>query len=54
MSFKVKYQAGPYSGTRKVYADDEEQAIAFVRAWVRMQMTLTVYLESYKVLNRKR
>ena len=52
MTYKVKYQAGPYSGVRRVNADDAEEAIARVRALVRMQMSLVMYSESYKILNR--
>ncbi len=51
MYYDVKYQAGTYSGTRRVSAEDEEQAIAKVRAWVRREMSLPMYSDSYKVIN---
>lgn len=47
--FTVKYQAGTYSGERTVSADEEDQAIAIVKAWVHRQMTLPMYYESYTI-----
>lgn len=52
MRFIVHYQAGPYSGERTVFADDDEHAIAKVRAAVRKEMTLPMYSESYRVVER--
>ena len=49
----VRYSAGTYTGTRAVHADDEEDAIRLVRAWVRRQMTLPMYSESYRVVDRE-
>ena len=49
--FKVKYQAGTYSGTKVVSADDGDHAIAIVRAWVRKQMTIPMYSDSYKIVD---
>jgi len=49
-TYKVKYQAGPYSGTREVQAEDAEQAIAIVRARIRKEMTLPMYSDSYKII----
>jgi hypothetical protein len=49
--YTVRYQAGPYSGTRTVWADDEDHAIAKVRAMVNREMTLSMYSESYKIEN---
>lgn len=48
--FTVKYHAGTYSGTKTVWADDEEEAIAKVKAWVHKQMTIPMYSESYKII----
>lgn len=48
--FVVLYQAGEYSGTRTVSAEDEEQAIAMVRAKIRREMSLPMYSESYRVV----
>jgi len=48
--FTVKYHAGTYSGTRTVWADDEEHAIAIVKAWVHKQMAIPMYSESYKTV----
>jgi hypothetical protein len=48
--FKVKYHAGPYSGTREVYAEDEDQAIAKVRALIRREMTMPMYSDSYRIV----
>lgn len=50
MLFTVRYQAGPYSGTRSVNAEDDEQAIAIVRKRVRREMSLPMYSESYRVV----
>lgn len=49
--FKVKYYAGPYSGTRSVNAEDEEDAIAKVRAQIRRDMTLPMYSDGYKIID---
>lgn len=49
-TFKVKYQAGTYSGTRTVSAEDEDEAIAKVRARIRKEMTLPMYSDSYRVI----
>lgn len=50
MTYTVKYQAGTYSGTRTVNAEDSEEAIAKVRSWVRREMTLPMYSDSYRVV----
>lgn len=49
--FKVEYYAGPYSGTREVYAEDEDEAIEKVRAWVRREMSLSMYSDGYKIID---
>ena len=49
-TYKVKYYAGTYSGTRTVTAEDAEDAIAKVRAKIRGDMTLSMYSDSYKVV----
>lgn len=49
--YTVRYQAGPYSGTRSVNADDEDQAIAIVRQRVRREMSLSMYSESYRIVD---
>lgn len=51
MTFCVKYYAGTYGGVRTVEADDVEQAVAIVRAWVRREMTLPMYADGYKVIS---
>jgi hypothetical protein len=51
MTYTVKYHAGSYSGTRTVNADDEEHAIAKVRAMIRKDMSLSMYSDSYKVIS---
>lgn len=48
--FKVKYYAATYNGIKTVHAEDEEEAIAKVRAWVQKQMTLPMYSDGYKVI----
>lgn len=53
MTYTVKYQAGTYSGTRTVTAEDGEEAIAKVRAWVRREMTLPMYSDSYKIISEE-
>jgi hypothetical protein len=47
--FKVHWVAGSYAGVRKVQAEDGEEAKAKVRAWVRKQMAIPQYYESYRV-----
>lgn len=49
LTYTVRYTAGPYAGTRTVQADDSEQAIAKVRAWIHREMTLPMYADSYRV-----
>lgn len=51
MTYKVKYQAGTYSGTRTVTADDEDEAIAIVRGKIRREMTLPMYSDSYRIVS---
>jgi hypothetical protein len=51
LTYTVRYVAGPYSGTRTVSAEDEEQAVSVVRARVRREMTLPMYSESYRVVS---
>lgn len=48
--FTVQYHAATYSGTKTVWADDEEHAIAKVKAWVHKEMSLSMYSESYKII----
>ena len=47
----VRYQAGPYSGTRRISAEDGEEAIDKVRAKIRKQMTLSMYSDSYRIID---
>ena len=49
--YTVKYTAGPYSGTRKVHAEDGQEAINKVRDWVRREMTLPMYSDNYRLQN---
>ncbi len=51
MLITVKYHAGTYSGKRSVNAEDDEDAIAKVRAWVSKQMLSPMYSASYKVVD---
>lgn len=51
MTYKVKYCAGTYSGIRTVHAEDPEEAISKVRAWVRKEMSLSMYSDSYKIVD---
>jgi hypothetical protein len=51
MIYTIKYQAGTYSGIRTISANDEEEAIAKVRAKVRREMTLPMYSDSYKIID---
>lgn len=51
MIFKVKYHAGTYSGFRTVNAEDDESAIAKVRSMIRKEMSLSMYSDSYKVVD---
>jgi hypothetical protein len=49
--FKVKYYAGPYSGTRSVNAEDEDQAIAIVKHQIRKDMSLPMYSDGYRIID---
>lgn len=51
MEYTVKYYAGTYSGKRTVIAEDEDEAIAKVRAWVRREMTLPMYSDGYEIVD---
>lgn len=51
MTYTVKYTAGPYSGTRTVKAEDEDDAKNKVRAIIRREMTLPMYSDSYKIVS---
>jgi hypothetical protein len=51
MTYTVKYHAGTYSGTRTVTAEDEDEAIAKVRGWVRREMSLPMYSDSYRIIS---
>lgn len=51
MYYTVKYYAGTYEGTKRVSADDEEDAICKVRAWVRRTMSLSMYADGYKIVD---
>lgn len=48
-TYTVRYFAAGYSGTRTVRAEDAEQAIAKVRAWVRGQMLSPMYADRYTI-----
>jgi hypothetical protein len=48
-NYIVKYVAGTYSGERFVVADHEFDALRQVRAWVRKEMTIPMYADSYRV-----
>jgi hypothetical protein len=47
--YRVVYRAGTYEGKREVFAEDGDHAIAKVRAWVRKNMMLPMYSESYRI-----
>lgn len=49
--YVVKYQAGPYSGTRVIYAEDSEAAKNKVRGEIRRGMSLPMYSDSYKIVS---
>lgn len=49
MTYTIRYHYATYSGTRTVQAEDSDEAIAKVRAWVRKTGSLPMAYESYKV-----
>lgn len=49
-TYKVKYYAGPYSGTRTVKAPDEYEAIIKVKAMIRRECTLSMYSDGYEII----
>ncbi len=53
MKYTVKYHAGPYSGTRIVYAEDGEEAKNKVKRMVNKEMTLPMYSESYEIVKEE-
>lgn len=48
--YTVAYHAATYSGTKQVWAADADHAVAKVRAWVRKEMSLPMYSDSYRVV----
>lgn len=52
--YKVRYQLATHEGTQTVVANSEERAIAKVRRWARTQTSLTMYYESYAVVEVRR
>ena len=50
MTYTIAYYAGTYEGRRSVEADDGDDAIAQVRAWVRRTMTLPTYADGYRIV----
>lgn len=48
--YTIRYHAATYTDTMSVCAEDEEQAIAIVRAKVRKLMTISMYSDSYEVV----
>lgn len=51
MIYIVKYYAGTYEGRQEVEADDQEEAIAKVKRYVRRNMTMSMYADGYKVVS---
>lgn len=51
MIFTVKYYAATYKGTKRINADDEDDAINKCRSFVRSRMTLPMYSDGYKVVD---
>lgn len=45
--YEVRYQYATYSGTRRVWADDREQAVAIVKRELAPHMSLSMAYESY-------
>ena len=52
-NYKVKYHAGTYSGTREVRAEDGDEAIRKVRDQIRSQMSLSMYSDSYRIVDNE-
>ena len=50
MTYRVRYVAGPYSGTLTVEAEDDEYAVDIARARVRREMTLPMYADNYRIV----
>lgn len=48
--YTVYYYAGTYYGEMEVVAEDEDQAIATVRARVRKSIYLPIYADGYRVV----
>ncbi len=51
--YVIQYHAATYSGTRTVWADDGDEAIAKVRRMIRKEMSLSMYSDSYKIIERE-
>jgi len=50
MRYTVRYLAGTYEGERTVFAEDEDHAIAKVKAWVHAQMSVPMYAQAYEIV----
>lgn len=50
MLYTVKYHAGTYHGEKTVEAEDGQEAINKVRAWVRKLMVIPMYTDGYKII----
>ncbi len=53
MVYIVEYVVGPYSGVRRVIAEDEDQALALVKLWAHRNPTLAQAAERYRILERR-
>jgi hypothetical protein len=51
LKYTIQYQAGPYSGTRDVIAEDDNEAVEKVRAKIREEMSISMYADSYKIID---
>ncbi len=49
--YTIEYQYATYSGTREVWADDEDEAIAKMWRSLRRDMTLGMAYQSARVIN---
>lgn len=51
MTYRISWYSGEYSGTRTVNAEDADEAIRKVKAWVSAQRFMGLRSEGYRVVD---
>ena len=53
MKFTIKYQYGSYSGTRVIYAEDQDSAVRKMWASLRKDMSLPMASQSHTIIKEE-